>query len=95
MCERGAERRLYALRQASLRRGRRPLCLRREGGGGTRDDSFKAFGGLDNHLFPVLVALREHSIKCVSLGEGEKIKSVAGEGEEAANVLERALAKRG
>ena len=80
---------MYALRQPSL-------YLRREGGGGgTCDDSFKAFGELDKDLFAVLVALREYSIKCVSLGEGEKIKSVAGEGGEAANVLERALAKRG
>lgn len=60
---------------------------RREGERATR-----VFRELDNDLFAALVAMREHGIWRVSLGEGGKSERCACGGEEAANILERALA---
>ena len=71
------------------------MCQKEKGEGGARDDGLKVFGELDNDFFAVLVTLREYCIKHVGLEEGENSKSGAGEGEEAADVLEHALAKTG
>ena len=58
----------------------------------THVEGFKVFADLSDELFAALVALREPGVWCVGLGEGEESERGTGEGEEAANVLERALA---
>ncbi len=61
---------------------------------GTHVEGFKVFADLGDELFAALVALREPGVWRVGLGEGEESERGAGEGEEPADVLERALAAK-
>ncbi len=58
----------------------------------THVEGFKIFADLSDELFAALVALREPGVWRVGLRESEESERGAGEGEEAADVLERALA---
>ncbi len=60
----------------------------------THVEGFKVFADLGDELFAALVALWEPGVWCVSLGESEESERRAGEGEEAADVLKRALAAK-
>jgi hypothetical protein len=72
------------------------LCDRSESesggkGEGRHVEGLKVFADFGNELLAALVALREPGVWSVGLGEGEKGERGAGEGEEAADVLERGL----
>ena len=85
VCEEGAERHLYGLRQASL-------LSRKEGGGGRGTHVVNVFADLGNELLAALIVPREPGVWLVGLVEGDESERGAGKGGEAANVLECALA---